>query len=129
MTSHHTGAVTGDGGSADAGPGRPSGGASDGGASAGARVVLYSRVGCHLCDDARAVVAAVCGPRGEPVTEVDVDTDPELVRAHGDRVPVVTVDQVVVDFYQVDPVRLAARLDRPVGRARAWWRPGRADRA
>ena len=38
-----------------------------------ARVTLYTRPGCHLCDDARAVVAAVCAELGETYDEVDID--------------------------------------------------------
>ena len=38
------------------------------GVSAGARVTLYSKPGCHLCDDAREVVARVCADLGEAYT-------------------------------------------------------------
>ena len=80
------------------------------GATATPRTVLYGRVGCHLCDDARAVVAAVCARAGEGYLERDVDTDAALVTAYGDQVPVVTVDGVQVGFWRIDPDRLAARL-------------------
>ena len=40
------------------------------------RVVLYGRAGCHLCDEARAVVARVCGDIGVAWAEVDVDAAP-----------------------------------------------------
>ena len=39
------------------------------------RVTLYSRPGCHLCDDARAVIEAVCADLGEAYEEVDITTD------------------------------------------------------
>ena len=37
------------------------------------RVVLYGRAGCHLCDEAREVVRAVCAETGDGWTEVDID--------------------------------------------------------
>ena len=41
------------------------------------RVTLYSRPGCHLCDDARAVIVRVCADLGEEYVEVSIDDDPE----------------------------------------------------
>jgi len=78
-------------------------------------VVMYSRAGCHLCDDARGVVAAVCADAGEAWREVDIDADPGLVERYGDYVPVVEVDGVQQGFWRVDAARLARRLDRGPG--------------
>lgn len=73
------------------------------------RVTLVSRVDCHLCDEARAVVAAVCAELGESFTELDVDADPALER-WTDEVPVTLVDGRQHDFWRVDPERLRAAL-------------------
>ena len=80
-----------------------------------ARVVLYGRVGCHLCDEAREVVAAVSAEHRTGWTEIDVDSDPTgaLAAQYGDYVPVVTVDGVQQGFWQVDGARLARALSRP----------------
>ncbi|MDZ5663236.1 glutaredoxin family protein [Nocardioides sp. zg-1308] len=75
-----------------------------------ARVTLYSRQGCHLCDDARVVVAAVCADLGESFDEVDIDADPDLVDRFGDEVPVTFVDGRQHDFWRVDEARLRAAL-------------------
>jgi glutaredoxin len=75
-----------------------------------ARVILYSRPGCHLCEDARLVVEQVCAELGERYVEVVVDDDPELQRRFGDEVPVTFVDGRQHDFWRVDPVRLRAAL-------------------
>jgi glutaredoxin len=75
-----------------------------------ARVTLYSRSGCHLCDEARAVVARVCSELGEEYAEVDVDADPELTARFSDEVPVTFVDGRQHDFWRVDPQRLRAAL-------------------
>lgn len=74
------------------------------------RVTLYGRVGCHLCDDARTVIAAVCAELGESFTEVDIDTDPALRERFSDEVPATFVDGRQHDFWRVDPQRLRTAL-------------------
>ena len=78
--------------------------------SAKPRITFYSRVGCHLCDDARAVVARVCADLGESFVEVDVDSDPDLEDRFGEEVPVTFVDGRQHDFWRVDEGRLRAAL-------------------
>ena len=75
-----------------------------------ARVTLYSRPGCHLCDDARAVIARVCDDLGESFDEVDIHSDPELLDRFTDEVPVTFVDGRQHDFWRVDETRLRAAL-------------------
>jgi glutaredoxin len=80
-----------------------------------ARVVLYSKPGCHLCDDARTVVAQVCGELGEAFEEVDITAGAaadRLTRAYGEEIPVTFVDGEQHDFWRVDPDRLRAALTR-----------------
>ncbi len=79
------------------------------------RVRLLSRPGCHLCDDARAVIAAVCAETGESYDEVDITPDADLTARYGDQVPVTFVDGVQHDFWHVDADRLRAALARPDG--------------
>ncbi len=76
------------------------------------RVVVLTRQGCHLCDEAIAKVAAVCAETGEAYAVLDVDSDPELQRRYTDQVPVTFVDGGQHDFWRVDPVRLKAALKR-----------------
>jgi len=57
-----------------------------------ATVVLFSRPGCHLCDEARAVIEAVRADEGFVFEEIDIETDDELVRDYGIRVPVIAID-------------------------------------
>ena len=73
-------------------------------------VVLYSRPGCHLCDDARAVIEAERLRTPFDLDEVDIETDDELVKAYGIRIPVVTVDGVERFEISVDPVELSRAL-------------------
>ncbi|GAB2735695.1 glutaredoxin family protein [Nocardioides pakistanensis] len=74
------------------------------------RVLLYAKPGCHLCDDARAVIAAVCAELGESFDEVDITTSPDLMREFGEQIPVTFVDGQQHDFWRVDAGRLRAAL-------------------
>ncbi|WP_370249186.1 glutaredoxin family protein [Nocardioides sp.] len=80
--------------------------------SASPRVRVYSRTGCHLCEVALEVVAAVCAATGETFEVVDIDADPELRERFTDEVPVTFVDGRQHDFWRVDPDRLRAALGR-----------------
>ncbi|MBM7518179.1 glutaredoxin family protein [Nocardioides nitrophenolicus] len=75
-----------------------------------ARVTLYSRPGCHLCDDARAVIEAVCAELGESYEEVSIDDDPVLADRFANEIPVTFVDGRQHDFWRVSPERLRAAL-------------------
>jgi len=75
-----------------------------------ARVVLFSRPGCHLCDDARAVVEQVMAELGERYAERDITLDPRELSVYGDSIPVVEVDGVQVDFWRISKDRLRAAL-------------------
>ena len=75
-----------------------------------ARVLLYSKPGCHLCDDARAVVAQVCAELDETYAEVDISSSEELGARYGEEIPVTFVDGAQHDFWRVDPDRLRAAL-------------------
>lgn len=73
-------------------------------------VTLLSKPGCHLCDDARAVIAAVAGELGVAWEELDITADDELFRRWWEQIPVTLVDGVQFDFWRVDPDRLRAKL-------------------
>ena len=55
------------------------------------RAVLYTREGCHLCDDVRDVLARY-SEWLPPVEDIDIDTDPKLVERFGTTIPVVELD-------------------------------------
>ena len=70
------------------------------------RLVLYGRPGCHLCDDARAVLERV----GHPFEEIDIERDDELLKRYLERIPVVALDgEELYDFF-VDEDDLRARV-------------------
>ena len=78
-----------------------------------ARVTLYSRPGCHLCDTAREVVARVCADLGESFEEFDIDDDSDLPASYADEIPVTLVDGRQHDFWRVDEGRLRRALAAP----------------
>jgi glutaredoxin len=75
-----------------------------------ARVLLYSKPGCHLCDEARVVVERVCAEAGEEYAEVDISTSEALMADYGEQIPVTFVDGQQHDFWRVDAVRLRRAL-------------------
>jgi glutaredoxin len=79
------------------------------------RVLLYGRAGCHLCEEARVVVARVCDEAGLPWSEIDVDDppvpgEPDLFEAYGESVPVLVVDGVEVARWRVSERAMRAAL-------------------
>ncbi len=74
------------------------------------RVTVYSRPGCHLCEEALAVVAKVCADVGETYDVVNIDDDAALTEQFGEEVPVTFVDGKQHDFWRVSEDRLRAAL-------------------
>jgi hypothetical protein len=73
-------------------------------------VTLYSRDGCHLCDEARSAILATREERAErfELREVDIESDDALLAAYLERIPVVEVDGRVVSELEFDPRSLPA---------------------
>jgi glutaredoxin len=74
------------------------------------RILLLGKPGCHLCDDARAVIAQVAGELGVSWTERDITASEEDMREYAEQIPVTFVDGVQHDFWRVDENRLRAAL-------------------
>jgi glutaredoxin len=77
-----------------------------------ADVVVYSRPGCHLCEEALAQIIALHeqGYRFN-LHEVDIESNDLLLRRHLERIPVVEVDGAEVSELILDRAALVARLD------------------
>jgi glutaredoxin len=76
------------------------------------RLVMYTRRGCHLCEDAWQVLQQEQRRHGFHLEAVDVDADPELAARYGLCVPVVTVAGEVRFRGRVNRVLLARLLRR-----------------
>ncbi|MBV9001718.1 MAG: glutaredoxin family protein [Solirubrobacterales bacterium] len=74
-------------------------------------VILYSRPGCCLCDDAREVVERVRSRRPFTFLERDIEADETLLRAYLERIPVVTIDGVEAFELLVDEAEFERRID------------------
>jgi hypothetical protein len=75
-----------------------------------ARVLLIGKPGCHLCDDAREVVARVTAELGERFEERSILDDPALHERYWEQIPVTLVDGEPHDFWRVSEDRLRAAL-------------------
>ncbi|HXZ65012.1 MAG TPA: glutaredoxin family protein [Streptosporangiaceae bacterium] len=74
------------------------------------RVTLLTRPGCHLCEDARAVIARVTADLAVGWEERDITASPDDLARYSDMVPVTLVDGVQHDFWRVSEERLRAAL-------------------
>ncbi|MGH3012599.1 MAG: glutaredoxin family protein [Gaiellaceae bacterium] len=73
-------------------------------------VTIYLADGCHLCESAQRVLAAVREEVPFHLVEVAIDGDPELESAYRERIPVVAVDGEEAFSYFVHPDALRRRL-------------------
>jgi glutaredoxin len=55
-------------------------------------VTIYTRAGCHLCDEVKAVLARARQKADFTLREVDIDSDPALLAEYNDQVPVVAIN-------------------------------------
>jgi glutaredoxin len=78
-------------------------------------VTLYGKAGCHLCEEARAVVERVRAGRPFELREVDITLDAALHREYGERIPVLALDGEELFDHFVDERVLVKRLDRVGG--------------
>ena len=74
------------------------------------RITLLGKPDCHLCDDARAIVAKVADDLNVEWEEIDITTDPELQQRWREQIPVTLIDGVQHDYWRVDEARLRAAL-------------------
>jgi len=75
------------------------------------RVTLIAKPGCHLCDDARAVIARVAAEiGGVEVEELSILDDARLRDRYAEEIPVVLVDGMPHAIWRVDPDRLRTAL-------------------
>jgi glutaredoxin len=74
------------------------------------QVTLYTRAGCHLCEEAKRAIEAARGRADFDYQEVDIDGDAELRRRYNDQVPVVAINGVKAFKYRVEAQELLKKL-------------------
>jgi glutaredoxin len=73
-------------------------------------VTLITRVDCHLCEEAEAVVVRLAAELGFDVAKLDVDADPARRDEYSDRVPVILIDGREHGYWRVEEPRFRAAL-------------------
>ena len=73
-------------------------------------VVLYTRAGCHLCDEAKEQIHGLRKRAAFAFREVDIDLDPELRERYNNEVPLVLIDGKKAFKYRIDPRQFLKRL-------------------
>jgi glutaredoxin len=85
-------------------------------------LTIYSKPGCHLCDEMKAVAARVARSTREPVTiaEVDITTEADLERRYAHEIPVLLVNGKKAAKYRISEADLKTLVERAgaTGRAR-----------
>ena len=74
------------------------------------RITLVSKPGCHLCDEARAVIERVAADLGVGWGELSNEDDPALNEQYWEQIPVTFVDGGQHDYWRVDETRLRSAL-------------------
>ena len=60
------------------------------------RVIIYSKPGCHLCEEAKAEIQAAGCEEEYALEEINIETDPDRLRRYRFEIPVITIDGVEV---------------------------------
>jgi len=75
-----------------------------------AQVTVYSKPGCHLCEEAVRLLQRVQKQHPFTLEEVNIQDDPALLAEYGEQIPVVTLNGKFLFEYAVDEVRLRQLL-------------------
>jgi glutaredoxin len=73
-------------------------------------VTLYSRPGCHLCDEAKAIIKPLVSEFGATLREVNIDEDPEIAKRYCWDIPVIFLGAHKAAKHRVDPQQFRRQL-------------------
>ena len=76
------------------------------------QVVIYSRVNCHLCQEAEENVREVRVKIPFELEVIYIDGDQELERLYGEEVPVTLINGAKHDYFRVDKKRFSEAILR-----------------
>ena len=74
------------------------------------RIEIYSRPGCHLCDEAKAVIEPFAARYPLELRVTNIDTDPDLRAAYGTEIPVILINGTEAFRHRVDARALERKL-------------------
>ena len=75
------------------------------------RLTLYTRPGCHLCEEMKAAAVWSKDPQPFGLTEIDISTSPTLQRLYQHHIPVLLLDGEEIVRHRVGEAELLALLD------------------
>ncbi len=75
-----------------------------------AQVTVYTKPGCHLCEEAVRLLQRVQKQQAFELQEVNIQDDPALLAEYGEQIPVVTLNGTFLFEYAVDEARLRQLL-------------------
>jgi glutaredoxin len=73
-------------------------------------ITIYSRTGCHLCEDALKILQSMQSELDFDLEEILIDGSEELEKLYGEKIPVTQIDGKHHDFWRVDPERFRSSL-------------------
>jgi glutaredoxin len=76
------------------------------------RVIIYSRPGCHLCDEAKAAILGAGCSDQFVLEEINIESDDELLSKYRYDIPVITIEGVESFIHRVDPTEFRTRITR-----------------
>ena len=79
------------------------------------RVTIYSRPGCHLCDEAKAAIQSAGCSDLFTLEEVNIESDEKLLNKYKYDIPVIAIDGVEAFIHRVDPKEFRQRITRQGG--------------
>lgn len=77
-----------------------------------AQVKLYTRPGCHLCEEARREMLAANCAEDYTLEEINIETDPALVERYGWEIPVIYINGIKAFKYRVTAAEFKSKLKR-----------------
>lgn len=75
-------------------------------------ITLYTREGCHLCEEAKAGILSLISEFGATLHEVDIDDDPLLHDMYTNDVPVIFLGSRMIAQHRLDPAQLRRQLQQ-----------------
>ena len=75
-------------------------------------VIIYSRPGCHLCDEAKAAILSAGCSDEFVFEEINIESDEELLRKYKYDIPVIAINGVETFIHRVDPGEFRTRIRR-----------------
>jgi len=77
-------------------------------------ITLYTRPGCHLCEEAKAAIAPLLREFGAVLREVNIDEDPVLKERYGWDIPVILIGQRKAAKHRVDLAQFRRQLEEAI---------------